>query len=68
MSSKINYSEVRVYLQASGGYRAWATVERLDADGKAATRTEFSATHADRAEALIEALRLAGFEDEGAPT
>lgn len=61
--SKIVYSESRVYTQASGGFRAWATVERVDEDGKVAVRTEFGSVHEDPGEALIEALKLAGFED-----
>lgn len=61
--SKINYSEVRVYVQPAGDYRAWATVERLGEDGKVVAKTEFSSPHGDPAEAVLEALKLAGFED-----
>ncbi len=61
--STVTYSETRVYKQAEGSFRAWATVERAGADGKVATRTEFSTTHADPMAALAEALQLAGIED-----
>ncbi len=66
--SKILYFGIRGYVQADGGYRAVATVERAGVDGKVATRTEFSSVHADAMVALAEALELVKFQDEETST
>lgn len=66
MISNLKYASARVYL-AEGGimWKAVATVERAGPDGLV-VKTEFSAAQSSPAEALADALNLAGFmESEG---
>ena len=64
-TAPLKYAAVRCYVQEGGAsFKAVATVERAGEDGKTQARTEFSSVHGTAAEALSEALTLAGFMEE----